>query len=369
MNKARIVILGGGLWGGLLAYRLKQTRPDLELLLCERSETLGGNHTWSFHESDLERYQFDWLKPLISRSWSGYDVRFPEFERRLSGNYHTIFSEDFHQRLMTFFSEGVVQLKQDVSWQEAHHYGDIVIDARGTDPGFFKKAGYQKFVGLEVVLKADHELQRPCLMDATVEQIDGYRFLYYLPLTSNTLLVEDTLYSNSSDLDVCQFQDRILAEIYRRGWEIKEIKRREAGILPIPYETFPRIQGLSLQGIFHWVTGYSLPHAVRMIDAICELPSLNVDSISKSITKLRDREEESIKYFQLLNRLLFEAATPKKRFIVFQHFYRMPESLIQRFYRGELSTEDKIKILCGRPPVPLTKAMKIIWQETTGGLR
>lgn len=368
MNKAQLVVLGGGLWGGLLAYRLKQLKPHLNLLLLEKSDRLGGNHTWSFHQSDLQASQLDWLRPLISRSWEGYEVRFPDYQRVLSGHYHSIFSEDFHQKLMSFFSEGVVRLGQEVTWEEAHKLGDIVIDARGTDSRIMNKVGYQKFVGLEVELEESHSLERPCLMDATVEQIDGYRFLYLLPITEHSLLIEDTLYSNESQLNVEVFEKRIYTEIQSRGWRVKNIVRREKGVLPIPYESFPRVQGLSLQGIFHWVTGYSLPQAIRMVDAISSLPDLTQERIGKTISRIRQREEHSLKYFQLLNRMMFEAATPEKRFIIFQHFYRMPEALIQRFYRGELLTEDKIKILSGKPPVPLTKAMKILWQETTGGL-
>ena len=105
-----------------------------------------------------------------------------------------------------------------------------------------------------------------------------------------------------------------------------------------------------------------------MIDAICDLPSLKLGCLVETISLVRKREEDLTKFFQLLNRLMFEAASPEKRFVVFQHFYRLPEPLIQRFYRGELLTEDKVKILCGKPPVPLTKAMKIFWQEATGDL-
>jgi lycopene beta-cyclase len=366
MNKAQMVILGGGLWGGLLAYRLKRTRPEFEILLIEKSDRLGGNHTWSFHQSDIEPSQFEWMKSLLSRSWQGYEVRFPEYHRDLTGNYHSIFSQDFHQKLMSFFPEGMVRLNQNITWEEAHLLGEIVIDVRGTELQSMAKTGYQKFVGLEVELAEPHRLTKPCLMDATVEQIDGYRFLYLLPLDQVSLLIEDTLYANQSELDLEEFQNRIQSEIKLRGWKVKSIKRMEKGILPIPYQSFPKVQGLSLQGIFHWVTGYSLPQAVRMIDAICGLSELNAESIGKTIARIRQSEEQSLKFFQLLNRLIFEAADPEKRFFVFQHFYRMPETLIQRFYRGELSAEDKVKIFCGKPPVPLKKAMKILWQENTG---
>ena len=38
-------------------------------------------------------------------------------------------------------------------------------------------------------------------MDATVEQQDGYRFVYCLPFTSTSVFVEDTYYQDTPMLD------------------------------------------------------------------------------------------------------------------------------------------------------------------------
>ena len=40
--RADVVIVGGGLWGCLLVHRLKALRPDLRVLLVEKSAHLGG---------------------------------------------------------------------------------------------------------------------------------------------------------------------------------------------------------------------------------------------------------------------------------------------------------------------------------------
>ena len=54
-----LVLVGGGLANCLIAYRLAERRPDLHILILERGPTLGGHHTWSFHEHDLSSDQ--WL--------------------------------------------------------------------------------------------------------------------------------------------------------------------------------------------------------------------------------------------------------------------------------------------------------------------
>ena len=56
-----------------------------------------------------------------------------------------------------------------------------VIDARGAGDLDALDLGWQKFVGREVRLAAPHGLDRPIVMDACVDQPDGYRFVYCLP--------------------------------------------------------------------------------------------------------------------------------------------------------------------------------------------
>jgi lycopene beta-cyclase len=58
--------------------------------------------------------------------------------------------------------------------------------------------------------------------------------------------------------------------------------------------------------------------------------------------------------------MLFRAAEPPERYRVLQHFYRLPEALIGRFYAGQLTALDKLRILSGRPPVPLRKALSVM---------
>ena len=94
-----VLLVGGGLANGLIAWRLRQRRPEVSVLLVERAPTLGGRHTWSFHETDLEPMQNAWLQPLVRRSWPGHEVRFPGLRRRLRGAYRSIASEGFHREL------------------------------------------------------------------------------------------------------------------------------------------------------------------------------------------------------------------------------------------------------------------------------
>ena len=54
--------------------------------------------------------------------------------------------------------------------------------------------------------------------------------------------------------------------------------------------------------------------------------------------------------------MLYRAAEPGERYRVLQHFYRLPEPLIARFYAGRVTWADRVRVLSGRPPVPVGKA-------------
>src|SRR5690606_27637496 len=108
-----------------------------------------------------------------------------------------------------------------------------VIDARGPANASALDLGWQKFVGREYRFERPHGLDRPIVMDATVDQTEGYRFVYCLPFSDTRMLVEDTYYSLSPELDVPTLQDRIAAYVAAQGWRPAEVEREETGVLPV----------------------------------------------------------------------------------------------------------------------------------------
>ena len=80
-NRKTLLLVGGGLSNGLLAYLLSQRRPEVRVVMLDKGSTLGEGRTWSFFQSDLSESQLEWLKPFISRSWAGYSIHFPGLQR------------------------------------------------------------------------------------------------------------------------------------------------------------------------------------------------------------------------------------------------------------------------------------------------
>lgn len=378
-----VVIVGGGLSGGLLALKLADARPELKTLVLEAGATLGGVHTWSFFESDVASPSLAWLKPLIAHRWPGYDVRFPKRRRSLRTPYFSITAERFHATLMKRMRETVVfnveaaEVRANlVTLTDGRSVSaSAVIDARGPAPSVHIDLGFQKFLGLEVETERSHGLTQPIIMDATVPQIDGYRFLYALPFGPKRLLLEDTRYADGPELDAGALRASTLAYAAGQGWTVTETIREEQGVLPIAlggdiyafWSEAERQTGAARIGLgavlFHPTTGYSLPDAVRTAERLAKLPHLNTGSVRAEMRVASIEAWRERAFFRALNRMLFRAGDPDKRYQVLQRHYGMSEGLIRRFYAGDLTLADKARILAGKPPVPIGAALRALPQR------
>src|SRR5579864_2256523 len=173
-----VVIAGGGLAGTLTAYRLRQRRPDLRLLLLESGTRLGGNHTWSFHDTDMSSEPQSWLRPFVTYRWPRQEVRFPKHCRVLGSGYNTVLSETLHLAAITslgdcvLFSVRAARLESNrITLEDGRVLtSHCVIDARGPKTLDGIALGYQKFLGLVVRCRSPHGQTQPIIMDARVPQ-------------------------------------------------------------------------------------------------------------------------------------------------------------------------------------------------------
>jgi lycopene beta-cyclase len=380
----RVAIVGGGLAGSLAALWLRRRRPELALLLVEREGRPGGQHTWCAHATDLTPEERAELGELVVRSWDAHRVRFPAFERRLEGGYLALTSE----RLAAVVEGELgasLRVGAPVSRLEATGVvledgerieADCVIDARGLQQAPAWPLGYQKFLGRTLRLAEDHDLGEPLLMDATVPQSGGFRFVYALPFAPRRLLVEDTCYASDASLDVQEYRAGIDAWVRARGLRVEAVESEERGMLPIPLGGSPAGGAAAVRGVgrigmrgglFHATTGYSLPEALRCAAALAALPVFDPDAVSSALERRAVAVWRRGRFLRLQNRMHFGAARPDQRFRVLEHFYRLPEPVIARFYADRLGALDRLRILSGRPPVPLLRAARCAFRAPAVG--
>ena len=386
MNETQdMIIVGAGLSGLMTAWRCLDVNPDLRIQIIEASEKIAGDHTWSFNLSDVAEELRDWIDPFIAYQWDSYDVKFPKRERTLDITYCTGNSETLRACIQPHIDSGRLRVRlnafvdnlgpHDVILKDGEKIsGKCVLDARGFRSNKNVILGYQKFVGHVIKTKNPHGVTRPIIMDATVEQLGGYRFVYCLPYSDTELLVEDTYYTDGPELRSQEVDARI-KEYIRESLSVDtyEVIRREKGVLPITlavdeaYGTdvsMEKTEAVRLGmtgGYYHAVTGYSLPEAVKSANVVCDMIVKNKPDFGAAVLhemayhRIDHYHEES--FLRLLNRMLFRAAKPQKRYAVLERFYGLNEGLIARFYRNRLTKKDKLRILVGKPPVPVTKAL------------
>jgi lycopene beta-cyclase len=106
-ERTSLLLAGGGLANGLIAYRLAQLRPEISVQLVEGGDSLGGRHTWSFFDTDIGSAG-DWISVFVAKSWSAYEVRFPKRRRRIANGYRSISSKRFHEVLTAALGDRIV---------------------------------------------------------------------------------------------------------------------------------------------------------------------------------------------------------------------------------------------------------------------
>ncbi len=374
-----VILCGGGLAGCLTALAL--AKRGVALLLIEEGASLGGEHVWSYFDGDIAPEQRWLVDPMTIARWPDHEVAFPARKRKIGSGYNSMSSDalDAHVRAtlrpeQVRLGARVASVGPDSVTLESGETiaAGAVIDARGAANLEALTLGWQKFIGRTYRFAAPHGIERPVVMDATVEQLGGYRFVYLLPFSPTELMVEDTYYADTPDLDRAAIGGRIDDYLAERGLRPAAIEKEESGVLPVTlggdFEAFwPQDEQTAARiglrgGFFHPTTGYSLPDAVRIALRIAALPRIEGRALAAELRAESARLWRERTFYRAINRMLFRAATPDRRYRVLEHFYRLDPDLIARFYAARLTPLDKMKIMSGRPPVPILRALSALWK-------
>jgi lycopene beta-cyclase len=312
-----------------------------------------------------------WFWPVVQHRWTHYQVAFPDFARTIAGDYLCIPAESLQRevtRAMARPSSWLVlgervqsATSRDVLLESGSHLrARLVIDARGsrTTSG---ACGYQKFLGWEIETSevAPALGQVPTLMDARVQQLDGYRFVYVLPMSSTRFLVEDTYFSRDANLDRETVAGRLRKYLAGRGVQRYEIVREEGGVLPMPWsaggnrdETVSAPVSIGYRaGLFHPATGYSLAIAVQTADRMARSIGAPRSELlhalaTRTVSDLQSELATDLRFARALNFLAFRTIPGRwLRSLVFSAVYQLPPELLQRFYAANTTTRDRLALL------------------------
>lgn len=383
-----VAIVGGGLAGGLIALALHRARPEFRIALIEAGKVIGGNHRWSWFDSDLSAEGRALFSGFRQTRWDdGYDVKFPQYERTLQTAYRSMASADFHKGLLRELPDGTLKLGCKAANLDARGVdlasgeridARCVIDCRSFQPSEHLTGGWQVFLGRHMRTQQPHNVARPVIMDATIDQHaphgngGAYRFVYVLPLGAHDVFIEDTYYADAAKLDRSALSSRVDGYARQHGWQDSEIIGHEIGVLPVltggdfaSYSREVSIPGVTVAGarggFTHPLTSYTMCIAVENALVIAEEADLTGPQLAALFETRARKHWRKTSFYRMLARMLFHAAEPKDRVKVFQRFYKLRVALIERFYAAQSRQLDKVRILSGKPPVSIPKALSAIF--------
>lgn len=385
--KADLVIVGGGLAGCLTALRFAVAKPDLHVILIEQNDRLGGHRTWCFHDSELgigspesQATSIESIKPLLFKTWSETEIKFPRIERVWPGSYHAIRSEDLHAQVIKRLGDDVLLKSRAERISESHvelANGDIiagrcVLDARGFDDSNDCLRGYQKSIAIDFLLEQPHGLKKPVLMDSTSPQLDGYRFFNTLPLDDKRLRIEEVYFSDTADLNADRVRRSLHSYVERRGWKATASEREESVVIPMPMTSSyirSSVGGEPLPigmrgGYFHATTGCVLAESARIAEFLVTLDDLTTQAARSGLMRTRRPWLSRQRFYRLINRLIFYASEPSLRYMVLQRLFEQPPDLVERFFSGRTTWRDRFRIVTGRPPIPLDRALRSLSEKS-----
>lgn len=370
------IVVGGGLQGCLVLHALEHHRPDARILLIERADELCGNHTWSFHETDVPLTAWEWLRPLVEYRWPAYRVSFPGMARRVELPYATITSDGLRRATCEL-------CRVDEPWegnrQHSVRFGEaceilsptqvrlgderiveatVVLDCRGRSALRSNSvgAGFQTFLGCEYSLHERWPAIEPTIMDVREDQAEGFEFLYELPFGPHRVLLEYTRFSADTRCNPQRAEELISRRLAESGVRSLQLVRQEQGCLPMPYTKVaghdePALAGGYAGGWCHVATGYSMPLAIRFAELVAVSQPGDLVAAAAAVFS-QDASRRAFSRF--LNRLLFCLVKPQDRWKIFRRFYSvLGEDRIARFYGHRFTLSDAARIVIGKPPTGL----------------
>ena len=303
------------------------------------------------------------VEPLIVHRWPRLRRALPRrTAARLAHDYRTIESERLdaavraalpaerdHRRARR--PRHAEQRSRSTSGETLH--AGAVLDTRGlrAAPDRARAAAGRNSAARRSTVPAGHGLDRPIVMDATVDQADGYRFVYCLPFSPTELFVEDTYYSDTPDLDpdAARAAHRRLcrrARLARRGASA----RQETGVLPVviggDFDAFwPRDRPRRARR----GARRAVPSADQLLAA--RRGALRRLARARRPARRAARPRDARAAPSATGSAAASTAcspgccsappTRPQRYRILERFYRLPEPLIGRFYAGQSTLGDR----------------------------
>ena len=244
-----VAFLGLGA-SGLATLRLNFKNTSMSIIGIDKNYNSPRNNFFAF-------WLTDWMKEfdvIIKYCWHRWKFHYDGIEVLHESNkmpYCVIRFQEWKKFCIEGFDNLKIKEKDAVNLIKINDYFEITLedgekiyskkiyDSRTPDQQ--KNKLKQHFLGL--VIKSNEIVYEDIvnLMDFRVNQENGLHFMYVLPLKSNEILIESTVFSNTileSDWYKTKIKDYIQNNLKIKNYEILE---EEKGILPMHSIQYPKI--------------------------------------------------------------------------------------------------------------------------------
>jgi lycopene beta-cyclase len=379
MKKADFILVGGGMAGLSLAYYLStdQRFRGKSILLIEPEEKRANDRTWAFWQRESSAFD-----SILFRTWSSVRVFSSEniaFSLDMEDyTYKLLRGIDFYQFVQKELAQNPhfqLIIDKSVRIEDTGDAVEVTTKEKGIftgsyvfDSSFPLEANYpyrhylkQHFKGYVVDMERPvFDTKEPEMMNFAVEQLDGEcTFIYILPFTETTALVELTLFS--PDLLTDERYIRVLEEyLTTRFSGLKyQIKEEEWGVIPMSdvptkEQVTPRTFRIGTSGGYtHPATGYTFAFTQKRLQRLVENIA-QANGAAFTLPTLFTQRKHTYYSAVLLN-VLDNKRYPSPDIFV-GLFQKNRPSLVFKFLAAETTFWEEIKIMWSTPILIFGKA-------------
>tara|TARA_R110002020_G_scaffold259768_2_gene473851 strand:+ start:203039 stop:204193 length:1155 start_codon:yes stop_codon:yes gene_type:complete len=360
------IILGTGLSGLMLAYRLSQDIyfKDKKILLLDKAQKTKNDRTWCFWKEGKSEWG-----PIISKKWHTIAVKGKDYEDTINlenYSYNKIEAIDFYsyclselekvsnitireEKVIDFSErEDAVTVTTETADYTAQKVFTSILPVERLEEQKHSQVLQQHFIGWDI--EAENPVFDPDLatfMDFTVAQKGNTRFMYVLPVSNTRALVEYTLFSEKL-LPDAEYEIAIKEFITELGITNYTIKATEKGSIPMTSYPFERHNTKNIMhigtagGFTRGSTGFTFNYTDKITIRLVDFLKKDKDF---RLFKMKNR-------FRWYDRLFLDVLYRKNEMgsQIFTTMFKMNKiQNIFRFLDGESTPAEEVKLISTLP--------------------
>ena len=360
--KTDIAIIGGGNAGMTLATKLKhQTAVVIEPKTPEQRDV-----SWALWATlDTQQDLANAIKGRWSR-WRLVDHKHEIIHKSDKYHYTSLCSADYLRHCENTLSANISLVRDSADNIIAEgkggtfnaagkkYFADHIYDSRPAKSD--KKGLKQHFLGIEVRTKEPiKDTHTATLMDFRVDQSRGLHFIYALPFSDRTLLIESTMISTSLEPKEW-YKQAIYQWLEDQSIEVDEITREEYGVIPM-HKTNPIDANLACIGSASGAIRLSSGYAFTNIQAQISQLAANIERGEFSVPQVISSNINQLD--KIYNRVLI--ANPKLGVeLMMKTAGALDANGFSRFMLGKATFKDWMRVILAMPKIPfLTQVFRL----------